>query len=418
MPRWGCGWRAKSFSWGTGPENHVRGGYTIGGAGKKDSVRGPYVFLGRYFRHIPYFLVFLALSVATYAAPVGIIEYLEGEVSLTRGGRVEPAPEIGDSVENFDFLKTGPDGKVVIVLDRSTGLNGTLSVRPRSVFSIKVDAIRGAPETEADMLAGSVAVKAKKISGSPALRVRTTATTMGIRGTEFEVAISVNDSLLVTCSEGAVSCSGDGEELEAAPGQSVVRTAGERLRRVPVSVSRLDDFRRDWLAEEIAVFSAAPLRALDQYASMYRRQRGAFLKAFEALSDDPALAEWMDQARRGVVPRSTDVRVMRQKSALVPKLMAVRGSLFIFERVYYRLVEIKDLIGPESYRSALRSGGTVSDFYRELAKDGPGLEEKTAVYRFALRLYAERNDGRDAVSLGASDDAENFFDDPEDFFEK
>jgi hypothetical protein len=362
--------------------------------------------------------VFLALSVATYAAPVGIIEYLEGEVSLTRGGRVEPAPEIGDSVENFDFLKTGPDGKVVIVLDRSTGLNGTLSVRPRSVFSIKVDAIRGAPETEADMLAGSVAVKAKKISGSPALRVRTTATTMGIRGTEFEVAISVNDSLLVTCSEGAVSCSGDGEELEAAPGQSVVRTAGERLRRVPVSVSRLDDFRRDWLAEEIAVFSAAPLRALDQYASMYRRQRGAFLKAFEALSDDPALAEWMDQARRGVVPRSTDVRVMRQKSALVPKLMAVRGSLFIFERVYYRLVEIKDLIGPESYRSALRSGGTVSDFYRELAKDGPGLEEKTAVYRFALRLYAERNDGRDAVSLGASDDAENFFDDPEDFFEK
>jgi hypothetical protein len=141
---------------------------------------------------------------------------------------------------------------------------------------------------------------------------------MGIRCTEFEVAISVNDSQLVTCSKAPSPVSGDRRGTGSGPGQSVVRTAGERLRRVPVSVSRLDDFRRDWLAEEIAVFSAAPLRALDQYASMYRRQRGAFLKAFEALSDDPALAEWMDQARRGVVPRSTDVRVMRQKSALVP----------------------------------------------------------------------------------------------------
>jgi hypothetical protein len=358
-----------------------------------------------------------AVQLFAASPAVGVVEYVEGDVTLTRAGVVRGTPEPGDSVENFDFLRTGPNGLVVVALDKASGMFGTLTVRPKSAFSVKTEIVKGAPATEADMIAGAVAVKAEKLSGAPSLRVRTTATTMGVRGTEFEVAVSVNDSLLVSCSSGVVACTdAEGEELEAVPGQSFVRSAGERLRRVPVAVTGLEAFKKDWLAEELRVFAAAPVRAVDQYAVRYRRMKGDFEAASTRLSGDPGLSEWTDQFRRGTTPRSTDVRVMRQKSALVPKLMGVRRVLFLLERVYYRLSDIRDQVGPEVLSARLPSGGTIAAFFRELDRDGPDLEKKAASFRFALRLYAERNDGRDAVSLG--EDGGGFFDDASDFFKE
>lgn len=364
-------------------------------------------------------LALSAVPIASASAVVGVIEYVEGEVSLTRAGVVLETPDIGDAVENFDFLKTGPNGQVVISLDKATGMSGSLSVRPRSVFSVKTESLKGIPSTEADMIAGAVSVKVEKIAGTPSLRVRTGATTMGVRGTAFDVIVSVNDSLLVACSEGVVACTDtEGEELEAVPGQSVTRSAGERLRRVPVAVSGLETFKSDWLTEEIRVFKAAPQRAVDQYAAQYRRMKGDFNRAFARLSGDEALSEWSDQYRRGVTPRSNDVRVLRQKAALVPKLMGVRGVLFLFERVYYRLSDMRDQLGADALLSPLSSGGTVIDFYKEMARDASDFEKKAAAFRFALKLYADRNEGRDAVSLGDSSGGGDFFDDTSSFFEK
>jgi hypothetical protein len=267
------------------------------------------------------------------------------------------------------------------------------------------------------LIGGAVSIKAGKIAGSPSLRVKTTSTTMGVRGTEFDVVVSLNDSLLVACSDGIVVCIGSGgEELEAVPGYSVLAPAGERLRRVPVAVSDIEGFKREWLAEELGVFRAAPLRALDQYARQYRRLKADFTRAFAPLATDEALSEWADQYRRGVTPRSTDIRVMRQKSVLVPKLMAVRGVLFLFERYYYRLNEIRDLAGPEIRGAPLSSGGTAADFFRELAGDSAEFERRAAAFRFALKLYAERNEGRDAVSLGDTEREDDFFEDTSSFF--
>lgn len=367
-------------------------------------------------RSISAAVFFFVATVLSAAVPVvGIVEYLEGDVSLTRAGAPLNDFDIGSSVENYDLIKTGPTGRVVIALDKTTGMAGTLTVKPQSVFSVKSEAVKGSPATEGDMIAGAVSVKAKKVTGDPSLRIRTTTTVMGVRGTEFEVVISVNDSVLVGCSDGRVVCVDDqGEELEAVPGQSVIRNAGERLRRVPVAVSNLEQFRKNWIEEEIGVFKAAPLRALDQFAKSYRRHKADFDKAFEPLARDEALAAWAQEYRRGVVPRANDIAVMRQKAAVVPKIMAVRRVLFLFERVYYRLEDLRAQVGPEIASAALPSGGPVGEFYRELAADKAQLERKTAAYRFAVRLFAERNEGRDPV--GGGEEEGDFFDDTSDFF--
>lgn len=365
-------------------------------------------------------LVLLLLSIGSMAAAaasaVGTVEYLEGDVSLTRAGAVLKDLDIGDPIENFDLIKTGTDGSVIIALSAETGMNGTLTVKPKSVFSVKTESVKGVPATEGDMIAGSVAVKAKKIAGDPSLRLRTTSTVMGVRGTQFEVVISVNDSILVGCSEGRVACSDEeGASLDAVPGKSVLRSAGEPLANVPVAVSDLETFRKNWIADEIDAFRADPVRALDQYGKAYRRYKAEFKTAFDPLAADSALGTWSSEYRRGVTPRANDVAVMNQKSQVAPKLMKVRRVLFFFERVYWRLNEIQSIAGSDVMRKNLPSGGRVSDLYAEIASDKAELEKKTAAYRFALRLYAERNEGREPFADDG--DGGDFFDDTSGFFD-
>jgi hypothetical protein len=264
-----------------------------------------------------------------------------------------------------------------------------------------------------------VAVKAKKIAGTPNLRIRTSNTIMGVRGTEFEVIISVNDAILVTCTDGRVVCAAEsGEELESFPGQLVQAKAGESLRSVPVAVSSVETFRNDWISEEISAFAASPLRALDQYAKSYSKLRDDFRKAYTPLASDPGLSAWIaNEKKPGFVYRPNDITVMKQKSALAPKLMRVRGILFIFERVYYRLEEIRSLLSASDQRSRLDSGGTVADLYKVLAQEKTELEKKVAGYRNAVRLFALYNEGREPIPGGSDSADSDFFDSTSDFFD-
>ena len=346
---------------------------------------------------------------------VGVIQELLGDVVVTRSGEVLDAIDVGDTIENYDLIKTGAGGSLIVALDRSSGMSGTLAVKPKSVFAVKTEVLRGNPTTEGEVLAGSVAVKVRKIAGDPALNVRTGNAVMGVRGTAFEVVLSVNDSLLVACNEGRVLCTGmDGEKVEAEPGQAVESAAGARLRRVPVAVSNLVAFRDAWLTDEIQAFKANPRSALDQYARSYRRLRDQFRAAFAPLAADATLEAWRAERRAGVSPGATEIAVMKQKSAIATKLMAVRRSMFLFERVYYRLDEIRSYVGDSDLRAALPSGGTVYDFYREFTSERAELERKVALYRYALSLFAERNGGRDP--LAGDDETGDFFGEDDDFF--
>ncbi|GAB1484795.1 hypothetical protein MASR2M78_36130 [Treponema sp.] len=362
------------------------------------------------------FFILLSASSALAVDRVGIIEEMLGTVSITRNGEELPSIDIGSEIENYDLIKTGRDGSLVIGLDAGSGFHGILKIQSQSVFSVKYASVRGNPSTEGELLGGSVAVKVKKISGDPAFRILSGSTSMGIRGTAFEVLVSPKDSLLVACSEGRVLCSSEkGDEVEALPGQAVEQVLGERLRRVPVAVSSLERFKDDWITEEIGAFKAAPLKALDQYAATYTRYYGEFKSSYAELAGEAALNTWKNEFRKGIQPRAKDPIVMKQKSSIAPKLMALRRVMFLFERVYYRLDEVRSYLGPEVLAARLSSGKTVADFYRELTREKGELERKSADYRFALRLYAERNEGTEPVSLDA--DRGDFFDSDTNFFD-
>lgn len=371
--------------------------------------------------------ILIALSLqgayAATAVQVGVVEELFGSVQVTRRGEVLGSIDMGESIENYDLIKTGSDGSVVISLTQGTGMTGTLVVKPNSVFTVKSDVVQGKPTTEGDVLVGTVGVKVKKISGDPALRVRTGNTVMGVRGTEFEVVVSVNDSLLVACVEGRVACSADdGTEVDAVPGEAVERKTGEALRRIPVAVSSVKDFRDRWIADEITAFRASPVAALNQYAQAYNRMAAQFRQASAALEGEPVFTQWKKEYKAGTAVSSRDVTVMKQKSVMVKKLMAVRQVLFLFERVYYRLDEIRSYVPDSALNATLSNGKRVDAFLRQIQGEQKELARMAAQYRLALRLYADRNDGHEPVSVGEGDSGtssgsgDSFFDSSDNFF--
>ena len=131
-----------------------------------------------------------AFAAAAYAEDIGQIKSVRGTVHVEREGqRLAATP--GMQVRQSDTLVTGADGAVgVTFLD-----NSLLSAGPGSVLAIdrfSFNTTTHAGQFDASLRQGTLAVVSGKIvKQSPgAMRVRTPASVMGVRGTEFLVQVT------------------------------------------------------------------------------------------------------------------------------------------------------------------------------------------------------------------------------------
>ncbi|PKL23006.1 MAG: hypothetical protein CVV47_17180 [Spirochaetae bacterium HGW-Spirochaetae-3] len=347
-----------------------------------------------------------AQSFAAATAPFGSIDYVEGSTVVVRSGKSLGEANIGDSVFPDDMIRTQSDGLVVIALDKSTGMRGTLTIKPKSVAYIRLVPDAAGPRSTIDMVAGQIGSKLAKISGNPSLQVRTDTVVMGVRGTEFSISSSVNGSVLVVCTDGAVACSDGGDSVSVPAGSAVEKRAGERFKRVAVAISSAEQFQKRWMAEEIEAFKANPVRALADYEKRYTELLSRFNEAFAPLQKSEILSKWIREDSAGLVPLSTDPATLRDKKAIMKDILANRKVLFIFERIYYRIVELDPLVmGTPLERMELRPGYTAGDFIREVRADASGLEKRVFLFRYAEKLYEMRNSGGAGLpGMGSGDD--------------
>ena len=137
-------------------------------------------------------IVALALTLtapagAAAAADVGQIKVAKGTVSIERAKQRMPVT-VGTVVQEGDVVITGPDGSAGITFKDDS----LLSIGPDSVLAIDrfaFDSTTYAGAFETSLRQGTMAAVSGKIAkGSPdAMRVRTPATILGVRGTEFLV---------------------------------------------------------------------------------------------------------------------------------------------------------------------------------------------------------------------------------------
>ena len=139
-------------------------------------------------RFVPAILLLAASSLAT-AADIGQVKTSKGDVSIERGGTTLPGT-IGTRLEAADVIRTGPDGSAGITMSD----NSLLSVGPNSVLALdtyRFDTTTHQGQFDATLSKGSLAVVSGKIAkqAPDAMKVRTPASVLGVRGTEFIVAV-------------------------------------------------------------------------------------------------------------------------------------------------------------------------------------------------------------------------------------
>ena len=139
-------------------------------------------------RFVPAAVVLAVASLAT-AADIGQIKTSKGDVSVERGGATLPGT-VGTRLEAADVLRTGPDGSAGVTMSD----NSLLSIGPNSVLALdtyRFDTTTHQGQFDATLSKGSLAVVSGKIAKqSPdAMKVRTPASVLGVRGTEFVVQV-------------------------------------------------------------------------------------------------------------------------------------------------------------------------------------------------------------------------------------
>jgi len=133
----------------------------------------------------------LAMAFGAQASDVGLVKTTKGAAHLERAGqRVAVMP--GVAVRERDIVVTGSDGAVGLTFSD----NSLLSVGPNSSLAIDryaFDSTTHAGQFDASLRRGTLAVVSGKIvKQSPeAMRVRTPASIMGVRGTEFVVRVTL-----------------------------------------------------------------------------------------------------------------------------------------------------------------------------------------------------------------------------------
>ena len=87
-------------------------------------------------------------------------------------------------------------------------------------------------------------------------------------------------------------------------------------------------------------------------------------------------------------------------------LTRLRGTLVVLERIYPRLVELKEYHDQGFGRGLImydgKLHGTTTVFFERFERDRRDLERKMMRVRLVVRLFAARNEGM--VPWGATDD--------------
>lgn len=147
----------------------------------------------RYRNHLANMLVLAAGLLAAgplFANEIGQIKVSNGTVLIERGGqRILSVP--GTRVQQSDVIRTGIDGSVGITFSDNT----MMSAGPNSVLSLDRFAFNSTTHEgrfDTSVRNGTLSVISGKISKqSPeAMTVKTPATILGVRGTEFFVQVS------------------------------------------------------------------------------------------------------------------------------------------------------------------------------------------------------------------------------------
>ena len=143
-------------------------------------------------------LLFILTGGLLYAQE-GIISYLEGDVSVRRGGELQWA-DFGTAVREGDTVSTGPDSLAILELPGDR----VVKLREETILTLTSTGTRAT----LDLNRGGVFAKVRKMAGQD-FSVSTPSAVAGVRGTQFFMAYGEDperqEDLWLCVNEGTVA---------------------------------------------------------------------------------------------------------------------------------------------------------------------------------------------------------------------
>lgn len=334
----------------------------------------------------------------------GFISYLEGDITLYREGTViyPEYVDIGSELHEFDLIEVAEDSLAEIEITLPSRAGMMIKVMENTVFYFSTGSYTGSNQTRVQLLSGSASMKVRNLFGE--VLVKTDTTIMGVRGTDFDVLIAPERSVLLTCSEGRVYCTDEtNTKIYAEPGTIVERSSDGGLKAFAVPSDDIALYQEFWKSQREELFKASAFPFVRFYYQKYVTFLPQFLEAYKDLMDQFDLIIGYKDAVS--IPLSEGIAVRREAGSAFIEMRRVFPH---FEHVFYSV----QILG-RYHRQGLGAGTirrryTTKEFFDEFDEAQEDLKKKLGVVRYLFKLYA-RIGSLSSDGMGVDDPLSEFF---------
>jgi hypothetical protein len=231
-------------------------------------------------------------------------------------------------------MQTGRDGYVELSIQTPVSADLSVKVLEGTTLFLEHALRKQNPETSLTLYRGSVQTKAATLIQGGDFNIKTDSSVMGIRGTTFTVTTSPDTALLVTCREGKVVCTTEGEDSYIQPGKVYETNPSGQHRVNAVPKEKIDQYINDWKRARLEALSINGTMSLEHYANLYLQVAPGFLESYSELnSKQEIFTRWetiIDEGRTISMGDAT-----KDKIALSNGIIRLRSRLPIMEHVFY-----------------------------------------------------------------------------------
>lgn len=339
----------------------------------------------------------LLIAAASGAAQdqIGEVVFVDGTPRFVRDGReLTETVDFGYPVENFDTVRTDERSELEIAIDPATGIDVSIVVAPETTFYLDLSSYQQRQRGVVELITGSINVNAREIREGSGFLINTPTSAMGVRGTVFSVDTAPSGEILVVPEEGVVEVNtASGQRGFARTGQAVeIDTVESVVRTLRFSPARRQTFRETWREERRAQLVERAPQLVRRLGAQYRVMKERFVTTYaQLMRRRDVLDQWMEQGRRGVTGDQSVTRA--QVRALAPLLLQLRTGVRAFEQLFARLETLREFLPAGSGELEVQPGLTIAEVYREIGNDRAVMQERFYEVRYALKLFAVRNNG-------------------------
>ncbi len=314
---------------------------------------------------------------------------LYGEVTISRNGEFLDEYDIdyGTEIKAHDMIQTGPDGYVEISVETPVSPEVTVKVLENTTLYMDHAIRQQSPQTTFNVQRGAIQTRAAALIQGSQLNVRTDSSVMGVRGTVFSVVTSPDTALLVTCREGKVACTTDGEDSFIQPGSIYETEPDGSFSLKELNPDDIDSYIGQWQQARLDALMINGAVSLEHYANLYLQSAPGFLETFSELdSKREIFRKWGEIIDKGETLSMGEAT--KDKISLSNGIIRLRSRLPMMEHTFYTLYDLTNIFNDSREVQNNLSDTTVRtlQIYEKRKRE---FMEKITMARYYFKIFIE-----------------------------